>query len=101
VRSLRAHYAAVRQALERAEPGHVTDALAFASRAWRRPLTAAEQASLRTFYASLRSVHQLDHEASVRALLARVLMSPAFLYRIEAAPGRRKRRSTTGRWRAG
>jgi len=87
VRSLRAHHAAVRQALERAEPGHVTDALAFASRAWRRPLTAAEQASLRAFYASLRSVHQLDHEASVRALVARVLMSPAFLYRIEAAPG--------------
>jgi len=86
VRSLRAHYETVRQALERAESGHVTDALAFASRAWRRPLTPGEQANLRAFYASLRSVHHLDHEASVRALFARILMSPAFLYRIEAAP---------------
>ena len=39
-----------RSALKRAEPGHVADALTFASRAWRRPLTAAEQASLRGFY---------------------------------------------------
>jgi hypothetical protein len=90
VLALRAHYDAVRAALERAQPGHVTDALAFASRAWRRPLTAAEQTSLRAFYTSLRESHKLDHEASVRALLARVLMSPAFLYRIEAAPGVRE-----------
>ncbi len=84
--ALRAHYDAVQQALERAQPGHVKDALEFASRAWRRPLTPAEQASLKAFYASLRERHKLDHDASVRALVARILMSPAFLYRVEAAP---------------
>ncbi len=87
VRSLRADYGAVARTLKRAEPGHVTDALGFADRAWRRPLTPAEKTSLRAFYGSLRSAHRLDHDAAVRALLARILMSPAFLYRIEAAPG--------------
>ena len=38
-----------------AEPGHVDDALTFASRAWRRPLTAAEKANLRAFYQKSRS----------------------------------------------
>ena len=47
VTSLRAHYDEVMQAQALAQPGHVADALAFASRAWRRPLTAAEKASLR------------------------------------------------------
>ena len=87
VRSLRAHHDAVTLALKHAEPGHVTDALAFASRAWRRPVTPAEKARLQSFYRSLRTDHGLAHDAAVRALLARILMSPAFLYRIEAAPG--------------
>jgi hypothetical protein len=39
VTALRAHYDEVMQALARAEPGHLDDVLAFASRAWRRPLT--------------------------------------------------------------
>ena len=43
VTSLRAHYDEVTKAQALAQPGHVTDALAFASRAWRRPLTAAEK----------------------------------------------------------
>ena len=86
VRRLRAHYEAVTSALKRAEPGHVADALKFASRAWRRPLTPAEQENLRGFYGTLRSAHRLDHDAALRALLTRILMSPAFLYRVEAAP---------------
>ena len=36
--------------IRRGEAGHVADALAFASRAWRRPLTPAEEANLRAFY---------------------------------------------------
>ena len=55
----------------------------FASRAWRRPLTAAEKASLRAFYQKSRTVNQLDHDDAMRALLARILVSPAFLYRVE------------------
>jgi hypothetical protein len=85
VTSLRAHYDGVRRAQTLAMPGHVADALAFASRAWRRPLTAAEKAGLRAFYHKSRTVNRLDHDDAVRALLARVLVSPAFLYRAETA----------------
>jgi hypothetical protein len=81
--SLRAHYDEVMKAQALAQPGHIADALAFASRAWRRPLTAAEKASLRAFYQKSRNVNQLDHDGATRALLARVLVSPAFLYRVE------------------
>lgn len=83
VRSLRAHYDEVMRAQALAQPGHVADALAFASRAWRRPLTAAEQTNLRAFYQRARTLNKLDHDAAIRALLARVLVSPAFLYRLE------------------
>jgi len=81
--SLRTHYDEVMKAQALAQPGHITDALAFASRAWRRPLTAAEKASLRAFYQKSRDVNHLDHDGAMRALLARVLVSPAFLYRVE------------------
>ena len=81
--SLRAHYDEVMKAQTRAQPGHVADALAFASRAWRRPLTAEEKTNLQAFYEKSRTVNQLDHDAALRALLARVLVSPAFLYRLE------------------
>ena len=90
--SLRAHYDEVVRAQRLAEPGHLTDALVLASRAWRRPLTAAEKFSLRGFYDTARTTHKLDHDAAVRALLARILVSPAFLYRVEtAAAGSEKR----------
>jgi hypothetical protein len=83
VARLRAHYDEVRKAQAIAEPGHVADALAFASRAWRRPLTVAEKTNLRAFYQRSRAVNQLDHDAAVRALIARILVSPAFVYRLE------------------
>lgn len=83
--SLRAHYDAVRKAMMAAQPGHMDDALAFTSRAWRRPLTAAEKGRLRAFYHKSRTEHALDHEGALRALIARVLVSPAFLYRVETA----------------
>ncbi len=86
VRALRVHHDAVQAAMRRAEPGHLTDALAFASRAWRRPLTPAERQSLRAFYRTSRAARGLDHDAAVRALIARILMSPSFLYRLEASP---------------
>ncbi len=81
--ALRAHYDEVRKAEALAEPGHVTDALTFASRAWRRPLTATEKTSLRAFYQKSRARHHLDHDGAMRAVIARVLVSPAFLYRVE------------------
>ena len=81
--ALRAHYDDVMRAKALARPGHLSDALAFASRAWRRPLTADEKAGLRAFYQRSRAVNGLDHDAAIRALIARVLVSPAFLYRVE------------------
>jgi hypothetical protein len=83
LKSLRAHYDEVTRAQALAQPGHITDALAFASRAWRRPLTPAEKTSLRAFYQKSRTVTHLDHDAAMRTLLARILVSPAFLYRVE------------------
>jgi hypothetical protein len=85
--SLRAHYADVTKALALAQPGHVNEALAFASRAWRRPLTASEKDGLRAFYQKTRTANNLDHEGALRAVIARVLVSPAFLYRVETVSG--------------
>ena len=51
------------------------------------PSPPAEQAGLRAFYRTSRTTGKLSHDAAPSArLLARVLMSPAFLYRVEAAP---------------
>jgi hypothetical protein len=88
VASLRAHYDEVMRAQTLAQPGQLTDALAFASRAWRRPLTVGEKTGLQAFYQRCRTLNHLDHDEAVRALLARILVSPAFLYRVETvAPG--------------
>jgi hypothetical protein len=51
-------------------------------------LTAPEKAGLRNFYEKSRRVNGLDHDAALRALLARILVSPAFLYRVETVAGR-------------
>lgn len=70
-----------------AEPRHVQAAIDFATRAWRRPLSDAEQIELRSLYQKLRK-QELPHAAAVRMLIARVLVAPAFLYRGEKAmPG--------------
>lgn len=64
------------------EPQHVQEALQFASRAWRRPLTNAEESQLRALYQELRR-KELPHVESIRMLIARALIAPAFLYRGE------------------
>jgi hypothetical protein len=77
-----------RARLLKTEPAHVDAVLEFASRAWRRPLSEAEQLTLRDFYRELRDL-DIDHEGAIRLTLARTLSSPAFLYRHEeAAPGK-------------
>jgi hypothetical protein len=88
VASLRKHYDEVMAAFARAEPGHVEQALDFASRAWRRPLTSAEKTRLKNFYQHARKENALEHDDAVRALLARILVSPEFLYRAETVPPR-------------
>jgi hypothetical protein len=99
VTALRAHYDEVMKAQALAQPGHVADALIFASRAWRRPLTVAEKAGLRAFYQRSRTVNHLDHDAAIRALVTRVLVSPAFLYRVETdAPGQERSERPLSGW---
>ncbi len=77
-----AEYKSVMAAQAAARPGHVNDALAFASKAWRRPLTEKEKAGLRAFYDKSITAEG-DHTKAMRALLTRILVSPAFLYRVE------------------
>jgi hypothetical protein len=79
--------AAFRQALLDAEPKHVDAVVALAERAYRRPMTNAERTDLKRLYAKLRQ-QELKHDDAIRLLLARVLVSPAFLYKAEQpAPG--------------
>lgn len=63
---------------------HLEDCVRFASRAWRRPLTVAEKQDLRAFYAKVLA-NEKDHAKAVRALIARILVAPHFLYRVEQA----------------
>lgn len=77
--------AAFRQQLSDSEPKHVEAVIAFADRAYRRPLLAVEKTQLRELYRKLRD-QEMPHEDAIRLLLARVFVSPAFLYRSENAP---------------
>lgn len=76
--------AAFRDQLAASEPRHVDAVIQLAGRAYRRPLTNGESAQLRSFYRQLRD-QATPHEEAVRLLIARVLVSPAFLYRAETA----------------
>jgi len=78
---------AFRQRLVATEPVHLEAVVEFAGRAWRRPLTDAEEQGLRGLYRQLRD-SEISHEEAARLVIARVLTSPAFLYRKEQpAPG--------------
>jgi len=79
---LRREYDAALAAQAAARPGHVKDCLEFAGRAWRRPLIEKEKQSLRSFYDKTISADP-DHRKAIRALLARILVAPQFLYRVE------------------
>lgn len=81
IEKLRAEFLAVRDAQLSGQPGHIDDALKFAAKAWRRPLSAPEKADLRAFYEKHRKT--TSHHDAIRLLLSRILVSPAFLYRLE------------------
>ena len=83
-----ANVRAVEQARAAAEPSHLEALLAFAARAYRRPLSKAEQDDLLAFYRSLRE-QDLSHEDAVRDTLVSVLMSPHFCYRVDPLPAGR------------
>jgi hypothetical protein len=73
---------AFKQRLVATQPAHLDAVLQFADGAYRRPLTDAEQAELRGLYRKLRA-EEISHEDAIRLTLARTLVAPAFLYRIE------------------
>jgi hypothetical protein len=66
-----------------AEPAHLAALVAFAQRAYRRPLFQAEREDLVSFYRRLRDSDGLSHEDALRDTLTSVLMSPHFCYRID------------------
>ena len=69
------------------EPAHLAQLLDLASLAYRRPLSERETRDLRELYDLLRQ-QPLPHEEAFRLTLARVLVAPPFLYRLEQpAPG--------------
>ena len=80
--TMNANIRALERARLAAEPSHVEALLAFAERAYRRPMTKAEKDDLLSFYHSLRDQH-LSHEEAIRDALASVLMSPYFCYRVD------------------
>ena len=65
-----------------AESKHLEALLAFAARAWRRPLVADELSAILASYQADRK-DGVKHDPAFRAALARVLSSPWFLYRVE------------------
>src|SRR5262249_23460051 len=82
---LGADYKAAMAAQVAGRPGKIEVCLKFASHAWRRPLSEVEKSSLRAFYQKTLASEQ-DHTKTIRALLTRILVSPAFLYRVEQPP---------------
>ena len=70
-----------------AESRHLEALLAFAARAWRRPVGPDEREAILASYHADRK-DGVKHDPAFRAALARVLSSPWFLYRAEQpAPG--------------
>ncbi len=67
------------------QPAHLDAVLKFAESAYRRPLADGEKGELRSLYQRLRD-EELPHDHAVRLTLARILVSPAFLYRTEQSP---------------
>ena len=92
---------AYRQRLVDTEPLHVGGNHRFGGKAYRRPLKPAEVTELQSLYQELRA-EEVPHDEAMRLTLARVLVSPAFLYRIEEpGPGTQRRRLTITNWPPG
>jgi hypothetical protein len=68
-----------------ANPRHLDALLACAAKAYRRPLDEHEAAELLALYGTLQK-KGAPHDEAVRGVLARILVAPAFLFRIERAP---------------
>lgn len=87
---------AFRQWLVESEPQHLKNMLDFAGRAYRRPLTQSETEELRGLYHKLRE-QEIPHDEALRLTLARVLVAPTFLYRLEK-PGPGSAQTAVSDW---
>ena len=76
-------------------PRHLDALLAFAEKAYRRPLEEKEKTELRSLYSAI-SKKGAAHDEAFRGVLARVLVSPAFLFRIERAPNGKEPAAISG-----
>jgi uncharacterized protein DUF1592/uncharacterized protein DUF1588/uncharacterized protein DUF1587/uncharacterized protein DUF1595/uncharacterized protein DUF1585/cytochrome c len=77
----------VEQARIAAEPSHLDSLVAFAERAYRRPLLADERADIASFYRAEREKGDVTHEEALQDAVVYVLMSPQFCYRMDLAVG--------------
>jgi hypothetical protein len=73
------------QQLLDSQPKQLESVLAWAARAYRRSLQPDEAMELRDFYAALRR-EEIPHEEAIGLMLARIFVSPDFLYRLEVPP---------------
>ncbi|MCX6592908.1 MAG: DUF1592 domain-containing protein [Acidobacteria bacterium] len=88
--AIREHYDGINTTLrsleqqrKAAEPKHLDALVAFAARAYRRPLEQKEREDLLAYYRTLRRKNELSHEAALRECLVSILMAPDFLYRLD------------------
>ena len=81
--SLEAKAAAFHKSALADQPRQLDAVIELADRAWRRPLSELEQGELRQLYELLRREQKQSHDAAIRTVLTRILVSPNFLYRIE------------------
>jgi hypothetical protein len=79
--AMNASIRALEQAKRAAEPAQLAALVDFATRAYRRPLTAAEREDLLAFYRTLRA-QKLSHEEAIHDTVVSVLMAPAFSFRV-------------------
>jgi hypothetical protein len=74
-----------KRALIEAEPKHLDAVVELARRLYRRSLIGNEEAQVRDLYATLRS-KGIAHDDAIVLVLARLFVSPKFLYRLEEPP---------------
>jgi len=90
--SISAQIHQVEEARRAAEPIQLAALQKFAERAYRRPLSRAENEEVLAFYRASRQKEGLGHEDAIRDTVTSLLMSPHFCYRIDRAePGQTAR----------
>ncbi len=96
IASYKSEYESMESLMRAAEAKHLDELCLFAAKAWRRPLQESESRDLRSFYRSRRQEDQLSHREALRWTIARILVSPDFLFRIEQVPAEPSDQPLTG-----